>query len=169
MMVNFRIGRALLQEVREDLDRPHAFAFERVGFLFCRFGSLPMGGLVVLGREYSTVADEDYINDDRFGAVVGAGAFRSALERTLTDALGIFHVHMHSHRGTPFPSPIDLRETAKFVPDFFHVQGAVPHGALIVSRDEISGRVWLGEDAKPIEITATTVIGSPLLFRRSGR
>lgn len=166
MMVTFRIGRTLLRSVREDLDRPHAFAFERVGFLFCRFGSLPMGGLIVLGCEYMIVADEHYINDNRFGAVVGAGAFRLALERTLTGAVGIFHVHMHSHRGTPSPSPIDLRETAKFVPDFFHVQSALPHGALVVSRDSISGRVWLNEDGRPIEITSVSVVGSPLSMGR---
>ncbi|HTR77878.1 MAG TPA: hypothetical protein VMH39_07195, partial [Gemmatimonadaceae bacterium] len=106
-------------------------------------------------------------DDDRFGAVIGAGAFRRALERTLTDALGIFHVHMHAHRGMPSPSQIDLRETTRFVPDFFHVQGALPHGALILSRDAISGRVWLSERASPMSVTATMVVGAPLVLGRT--
>lgn len=166
MTVTLRVPGALLREMRQDLDRPHVFALERVGFLFCRFGSLPMGGLVVLGAEYMSVADDDYIDDDRYGAVVGAGAFRRALERTLKDALGVFHVHMHSHCGTPSPSPIDVRETSKFVPDFFHVRSGLPHGALILSRDAMSGRVWLREDDDPIEITAASAVGAPLALGR---
>ena len=76
MIVTLRIRRALLADIRCDLERPHEFAFERVGFVFCRFGSTKTGGLVVLAHEYMPVEDEHYIDDSRFGALIGADTRR---------------------------------------------------------------------------------------------
>lgn len=166
MKASLRITRVLLADIRRDLERPHEFASERVGFVFCRFGLTKTTGLVVLAHEYMSVADDDYIDDGRFGALIGAGAFRRALERSLGAALGIFHIHMHAHAGLPSPSGIDLIESRKFVPDFFHVHNTLPHGTLIVSRNAISGRVWRTETSRPVPFSATTVVGAPMAFWR---
>lgn len=167
MTVAFRITRAMLNNVRRDLERPHEFAFERVGFLFCRFGSLKSNGLVVLAHEYMPLLDNEYIDDPRYGALIGASGFRRALERTLREPLGIFHIHLHAHLGSPAPSRIDLRESAEFVPDFFHVRELLPHGVLIASDDSISGRMWLTERTQPTPIAAFNVVGAPMQFVRS--
>jgi hypothetical protein len=162
MNVRFRITADLLHAVRNDHVRPHAHAAERVGFVLCRFGSIQSGGFMILAHDYMSVLDSDYLDEPQFGASIGANAFRRVLERTLSDPMGIFHVHLHPHRGIPKPSRIDLTETAVFVPDFFHVQGHMPHGALILSDDDASGRVWLAESARPTSISSITVVGVPL-------
>lgn len=162
MRLSLRITGEMLKRIIKDLERPHSFAFERVGFLFCRFGWLDAGSIVALAHAYMPVSDEDYIDDPSFGALIGSTAFRRALGRTIEDALGIFHVHCHAHRGPPFPSRIDVREAAAFVPDFFHVRSDLPHGALILSEDSAWGRAWLAETAQPIPISDVVVVGAPL-------
>jgi proteasome lid subunit RPN8/RPN11 len=162
MNIVFRVTASLLYEIREDLERPHPFAAERVGFVFCRFGSI-RHGLVILAHRYQTVSDDDYIDDQAYGAVISSNAFRCALEATLLERVGIFHVHKHPHPGRPRPSKADLTETAKFVPDFFHVRADLPHGAMIVSEDSVSARVWLAESLQPRAVTSMTVVGAPLI------
>jgi hypothetical protein len=167
MKIAFRIRREMLDNVRRDLERPHEFAFERVGFLFCRFGSLRSNGLAVLAHEYMPVLDSEYIDDPHFGALIGASAFRRALEHTLSNSLGIFHTHMHAHLGLPTPSRTDLRESAEFVPDFFHVRASLPHGALIASHNHLSGRVWRAETGQPLPVATMSVVGAPMQFLRN--
>lgn len=159
--VLFKIPYSLLKLIREDLVRPHAFAFERVGFLSCRMAHLKPSGLILLACEYLPVANEDYVNNSTVGAMMGADAIRKALQFALND-VGMFHVHMHDHFGTPRPSKVDLNETAKFVPDFWHVRPEMAHGALILSRDSISGRCWFPGRRKPISISKLTIVGPRL-------
>ena len=86
------------------MDRPHPFAAERVGFLACRAGRLDGGGIVILAADYDPVADEDYVDDLRVGAMMGPAAIRKALQRAYNDGRGdlsLFHVHMHEHSGLP--------------------------------------------------------------------
>jgi hypothetical protein len=116
-----------------------------------------------LAYAYLAVADEDYIEDPAFGAVIGSGAFRKAMQVAYTQDVGLFHVHLHEHHGIPTPSGIDVRETAKFVPDFFHVRPKLPHGAIVLSSDSMSARIWLSATGKPKLVDEFLVVGSPLL------
>lgn len=166
MRIAFRIRRAMFDAVREDLARPHSFASERVGFVYCRFGRTMGGGLLILAHDYAAVGDADYIDDPSYGALLGPVPFRQALERTLGDAFGIFHIHDHPHRGVARPSSIDLAESARFVPDFFHVRDRLPHGALITSRDTLSGMVWMAERASPLTISEISIVGAPMTVER---
>jgi len=162
MKSDFKITRRLIAHVRSDLRRPHAFAGERVGFILCRFGFTSRRNLLVLAHSYQPVADDDYIDDTQFGAVINSAAFRKAMQLAYTNAVGIFHIHLHEHSGTPSPSGVDVRETRAFVPDFFNVRPRLAHGALVLSADSISGRIWLPESRKPSAIDRFTVVGSPL-------
>jgi hypothetical protein len=163
MITEFRVTGRLLDHVRADLCRPHAFAAERVGFMYCRFGRIGARGLVILAFDYEPVDDANYIDDPAFGAVINSTAFRSALGRALREAVGVFHVHMHDHSGLPAPSRADLRETARFVPDFFHARPSLPHGALILSRDRLSARVWFKKQTSPVAVENARVVGAPLV------
>jgi hypothetical protein len=158
----FRITNRLLQSIVEDLQRPHDYAFERVGFISCRFGLGPNRHLLSLAHSYSPVSDEDYIEDPAFGALIDSSAFRKALQIAYTHRVGLFHVHLHSHSGAPRPSNIDLQETAKFLPDFFNVRPNLPHGALVLSRDSVSGRIWLGARHRPRPFREFIIVGMPL-------
>ncbi len=164
MKVHFKITGQLADDVRKDLRRPHGFAMERVGFILCKFGLAERGGLLILAHSYQAVEDEDYIDDHRYGAVINSNAFRKAMQCAYSDTVGLFHVHLHDHKGKPFPSVIDLRETNNFVPDFFHVRPNLPHGALILSADSISGRIWHRENRQPEDIGVFSIVGFP--YRR---
>ena len=167
MKTIFRATRDFERHVRQDLERPHQFAAERVGFLSVRAASTGKA-LVLLADRYHPVADEDYVDDRRVGAMMGQEAIRKALEIALLDPVGMFHIHMHEHRGRPRFSPIDLREQLKFVPDFFKVRPEMPHGAIVFSHDRAAGRVWVGP-ARIHEIGEFNTIGQPVDIQSASR
>ncbi len=145
MKTIFKMTGQFLKNVRHDLARPHRFAAERVGFISIR-AAKTANALVLLAEGYHPVADDDYLNDPSVGAMMGQEAIRKALNLALLQSVGMFHVHMHEHTGRPRFSRTDLREQLKFVPDFFKVCRQLPHGAIVLSHDHATGRVWLNPE-----------------------
>jgi hypothetical protein len=142
----FRATADFLKGVRQDLETPHAFAAERVGFISVR-AAIAGENLLLLAHGYHPVDDSDYVNDQSVGAMMGQEAIRKALNIALLQPVGMIHVHMHGHRGVPRFSKIDLSEQDYFVPDFFKVRETMPHGALVLSHDKAVGRIWLNRTA----------------------
>ena len=161
MTIQFKITRHLLETIRRDLARPHPFAYERVGFISAGLSSA-VDDLFVLARSYRTVEDNEYLRDYSVGAMMGPEAIRKALQWAMSERVAIFHVHTHGGRGQPGFSGIDLREQAKFVPNFFQIAPQCPHGALVLSNTSVYGHIWLASD-KPYEvITRFVEVGAPL-------
>lgn len=169
MTVHFKITRDLLEKTRHDLEQPHSFAAERVGFLSCRAVEIPGGGLIILAHAYHPVSDCDYLDDPSVGAMMGVGAIRKAMEYAYNTPVGMFHVHMHGHTGIPEFSRIDLRESRKFIPDFWNVRPKMPHGTLILSLDSLVGRCWIPDSRRIVKIEKVAVVGAPLQTIRSPR
>jgi hypothetical protein len=159
--VRFKITRQLLQAIRRDLSRPHAFAHERIGFISASLSSAN-DDLWVLARAYRPVADDDYLRDPSVGAMMGPDAIRKALQWALTEGVAIFHVHSHGGQGRPSFSGIDLREQAKFVPSFFQIARKCPHGALVLSDNSAYGNVWLDSNKPGESISGFVEVGVPL-------
>jgi hypothetical protein len=158
--ITFKITRRLFAAVQTDLLRRHAFAAERVGWLICRVGDAFDGNLIVLAHEYEPVADADYLDDPSVGAMMGPAAIRKALQIALSQRASMFHVHLHDHCSFPRFSATDVRETSKFVPDFWNVRPELPHGAVVLSRDAACGRCWYpgrGQQA----IGEFVIVGAP--------
>jgi len=162
MIIAFKIGETLLDRVREELSRPHPFAAERVGFLSCRVGALRPAGWVVLAHEFHAVDDADYLRNRSVGAMMGPAAIRKALQVALSREVGMFHVHIHGHRGRPWFSGVDLRETAKFVPDFWHVRPHLVHGAIVLSLDSAAGLCWHPQSPEPLAFSKFSIVGAPM-------
>ena len=161
MKIHFKITSALLSSIRFDLRRPHAFAHERVGFLSA--GLSAMGDdLLVLARDYRPVADDDYLNDPSVGAMMGPEAIRKALQWAMQSGAALFHLHSHGGKGVPGFSGVDLRENAKFVPDFLKVAPRVPHGAIVLSDTAASGQAWLARRHPHMFIDRFTEVGPSL-------
>ena len=163
MKTLLRIPSVLLSRMRDDLKRPHPFAYERVGFISCRPAIID-GGIGLFAFSYEPVEDENYIQNDSVGAMIGPGAFRRALEIAFNEAqqdISILHVHSHYGSGLPWFSPTDEEESAIFVPNFFHAAPYVPHGALVLSRTHAAGAVWLKEDGSPIPFEGVSAVGAP--------
>lgn len=166
MRLEFRITSALIGRIRTDLRRQHRFAFERVGFISARPATTP-DGLTLLAIDYHPVADEDYVDDPSVGAMIGPAAMRKALQLAYKADVSMLHVHMHEHAGFPAFSRVDLREYPKFVPDFFNVRPGLPHGAILLSHDELTGLIWGRRGAQPQPLDEAIEVGTPLrIFRR---
>ena len=163
MKIAYKITDGLVHTIRSDLNRTHRFALERVGFIACNASELANGGLLILAKEYFPVADEDYINDSTVGAMMGSAAIRKALQIAYSQDVSMFHVHMHEHRGIPSFSKVDLRESAKFIPDFWNVRPKLPHGTVVFSHNSAAGLCWLPQTRLSLPVTDITVTGSPLM------
>lgn len=168
MKAVFRINRTLVDQIHEDLSRPHRFAHERVGFVACKTAAL-QDGLLVLAESYRPIHDDDYEDDRTVGAMMGPGAIRKALQFAFQNPVAMFHVHRHEHRGQPGFSRTDARESAKFVPDFWKVRPSLPHGAIVLSLDGIAGSWWDPATRQIQPIDEFAILGRQLLqwWRRS--
>jgi hypothetical protein len=162
----FRIEQGLLEKIRLDLARPHAFAHERVGFIACKVGPIE-GGFLLLAQRYLPVADDDYEDGHDVGAMMGPGAIRKALQVAYNDHVSMVHVHCHDHRGRPGFSRVDLSESARFVPNFWNVQPKLPHGMAVLSRDAMAGMAWDPVSKQSYPMDEMAVIGRPLRFWRT--
>jgi hypothetical protein len=165
MTTIFRARSDLFNAVRDDLERPHRFAAERVGFFLCRAGRLSDDGLVVLAAAYHPVEDDDYLPDDSVGAMMGPAAIRKAMQRAYAAGAGdisLFHVHMHGHDGLPGFSRVDVDESKKFVPDFFNAAPLMPHGIVVLSHDRAIGLCWRGQTQHPTLIDRFAHVGAPM-------
>ena len=162
MKVCFKITTPLLAAIRADLRRPHPYAHERVGFISAGLTACGDRGLLVLAREYRPVADDEYLRDPAVGAMMGPDAIRSALQWALQDGVALFHVHTHGGSGIPGFSRIDLRETAKFVPDFFKVTPQCAHGAVVLSNTAARGLIWFDRSQPGHFVASFVEVGVPL-------
>ncbi|CAB3797125.1 hypothetical protein [Pararobbsia alpina] len=145
MSATIVIGRALLNRIHADLDRPHAFAAERGGFLTCRSES-DGSGWTIRSIDYDPVPDVEYVNVPSVGAAVKGSAFRRFQMKAHSEPVSIFHIHRHDHHGTPRFSSVDRQEGHRFVPDFMTVRRELPHGIVVLSYDAAHALVWLPED-----------------------
>jgi hypothetical protein len=161
MNFHFKSPCALLDMVRIDLRRPHPFAHERVGFISAGLSSMGRD-LLILARNYRPVADADYIPNSSVGAMMGPEAIRRSLQWAMQDGHALFHVHTHGGLGVPQFSVVDIRENAKFIPDFCKVAPQCVHGAIVLSDNAARGQVWLSRACPPLFIAQFTEVGAPL-------
>ena len=162
MTYDFRVPAGLLANIHADLSRSHSFAYERVGFIRCHVGKSESRS-VILAESYHPIDDDDYLESRSMGAVMGSAAIRKALQRTYQHPASMFHVHRHDHRGVPSFSYVDLRESARFIPDFWKVAPQRPHGALVLSLDAATGMAWDPDDRNPKAFNRISSIGRRLV------
>lgn len=161
MNIHFKVTAALLATIRIDLHRPHAFAHERVGFIAAGLAA-SHDELLILAREYRPVRDDEYLQDHSVGAMMSAAAIRRARQWAMDERVAVFHVHTHGGRGIPGFSSVDIRENARFVPNFVSVAPHAVHGAIVLSDTAAFGQVWLGRDARKTFVNRFTETGMPI-------
>jgi hypothetical protein len=160
MNTNVRIARNLLTRVRADLSRPHAFAVERVGFLYGCLADTATTPLVLL-TDYEPVADHNYINDPCSGARIDSTAIRTAMQGVLDRGHGGFHVHMHNWPGRPILSPMDAKEIPPVVTGLRRVGIKQAHGIILLHDMECAAWVWHPDNNAADEAESFSVVGFP--------
>jgi len=161
MKLTLRIPWVVLSEARQDLVRPHPFAYERVGFFRCRPTGRP--DLVVV-TGYDVVPDDHYVRDTMAATCIGGDAIRSALQRVLTHKVGQIHVHQHEHRGRPGPSSTDLEDQPRLVKSFRNVDSELPHGFMILSETHAWGSFSLPGLRRLVGLNSISVVSGRVEF-----
>lgn len=162
MKTTLKIPAPLLQTVRTDLARRHAFAYERVGFMTAGACWQTDGTLLLVAAGYASVEDEHYEQNTRVGAAIGASAFRSALQTAYASGKALLHVHSHGRQGLPSFSRVDLTSGSQFVPSFFSTIPKMPHGMLVLSDTHATGLVWHRADERPVYFSRIVEVGASL-------
>lgn len=160
MSIILKITGRLLTQVQCDLERPHPFAFERVGFIFVRQGALENEKKLLLPTHYMPINDEHYIPDYTVGARYNSTAIRGVMQRILDTKEGAFHVHMHSPVFPTFSSD-DRENHQRLMPAFRNVGMKSIHGAILLMKHTIVGICWLPGEKNPHKISQIKVIDSP--------
>lgn len=159
MKVQIKITDALLAAVNADLHRPHAFAFERVGFLTAG-AARTSDGLMLVCRTYHPVADGDYERSRSVGAQIGSEAMRKAIETAYQNRSSLIHIHTHGGTGQPEFSATDLQSAPQFVPGFFSALPRMPHGIVVLSNDGAQGILWTAPKAAPRYVDEFVQVGA---------
>lgn len=162
--VRLRIPAALFREIQRDLQRPHAHADERIGFLSAATGRGQDGEWLLLAKSYEPLADERYVEDETVGARIDGHAIRGAMQRALDTGMGIFHVHMHPHRGVPRFSATDRGDQPRLVDSLASVAPAAPHGMLVLSEDRAHAWVRIPGMADMVVPALISIVGDPLVL-----
>lgn len=158
MKNEMRITKKFLNRIKEDLYRPHDFAYERVGFVFCKH----ISGLL-LASEYRPVPDDLYIEDRMVGARFSGEEIRLAMQRSLKTKEGVFHIHIHEHKGDPELSGVDVRSVTEIAEAIMGVNSAAPHGCILLSEDRCKTYI-LNKNHRKLEHIKTSIIKFPLTF-----
>src|SRR5882762_4524 len=119
-----RMTRRFAARIVSDLGRPHDYAHERVGFLYCST-TRAADDWIVFPSHYNPVGDDRYVDDPSVGASIDGTAIRAALQKALDTGLSCFHVHLHSLLFPGF-GDLDLEEQEKLLPSFVATSGRVP-------------------------------------------
>jgi hypothetical protein len=167
MNYTIRIARRAFESARSEVRRPHAFAYERVAFLWGRTSLLGPSECLVLLHDFTPIEDNHYMADDTVGARIGSVAIRAALGRVLETGESCFHFHVHPHHGRPQLSRTDAVELEHLIPTFVSGAPTAVHGALIASADSANAWVWRREAAGRAEACTVASVGFPTEIWRS--
>jgi len=160
-MIVLRIPRDIYVAMRKDLDRPHPFAAERVGFAYVRH-SIVAGRCVVLFLQYIPVEDQNYIHASDVGAKINSTSIRGAMQECLTRSVGCFHVHHHPHEGPTWLSSTDRAGIPPMIESFSQLKSDQVHGILVLTDDDATAFAWTPAGLKCQVVEKITVVGIPV-------
>lgn len=160
--IRFKIPKQIHQQMLDDLNRKHPFAHERVGFLYTISKKIDPNITLILAKEYCPIPDLDYIKDKSVGAKIGSNAIRTAMEKLFNQKGGCFHVHLHAHSGSPFPSYIDKISLPEIADSFSNITQNQANGFLILSNDSFYSSIKLSDEKHLITPELISTIGWPM-------
>jgi hypothetical protein len=157
-----KIPRSLLIAALNDLERPHPFAGERVGFFSFR-QSMHATRPLLICVAYHPVPDAQYVPDRSCGARINGEAIRAAMGRSFRDKAGELWVHTHGRHGTPSASSTDVVEGPNVVTSLANAQWETCQGWAVISEQGIGGQVRMPAGAVH-QLAELGVIGWPLVL-----
>lgn len=161
-----KIPKGLFEQIRVDLQRPHSYAFERIGLLGTKHKQLKDGTVLIFAVDYFPVDDDNYIDDEEVGARINSDAIRKAMQYVLDSGNGCIHVHYHSFSySIPKFSNTDLTDNPEIVKSFTYVNKSQVHGMLVIGNNSSNAKVQIPETNFGLKaVTKIVVVGYPLNF-----
>lgn len=163
-MIQLRMTQYIYQGIKNDLSRPHKYAYERMGYVFIK----PSGKSVLVVTGYEPIPDEFYIKDRTVGARIDHRGIALAMKRADENKEGILHTHIHDKTGIPRFSTVDETDHLNFLRSFRNAEPTMPHGFLLLSTDKLMARVWYPKSESFKNIFRYTIVGMPLAFNWIG-
>lgn len=160
--IQIRIASVVYAAMQKDLERPHEFAYERVGFLLTRSIKVAFGTEIIVATGYLPVADEDYVQDKSVGAKISSEAIRKIMQVMFDKKCGCFHVHKHEGWGKPYPSYTDKESLPALAKSLSGISGMHSTGFLILSDNSFFANAFVDKAQTPSLVTNFSVVGSPM-------
>jgi hypothetical protein len=151
-----KMSKAIYEEMRGDLRRPHPHAWERVGFVFV---APILNNNILEVKGYLRVPDEFYIKDPTVGAHIDHRAIVLAMKRVDQNKEGVLQVHEHGGKGIPHFSQVDIDSHQDYLRSFRNANPRAPHGFLLLSEDRMKARVWLQGKNQSGDVLLFKIIG----------
>lgn len=166
-MIHVKMTKMIYDTLRADLNRPHPFAYERVGFILAKKENTG-DNLTIFATNYYPIQDSHYIDDQDVGARIGSAAIRGIMEQAYPVKDCIIHVHLHDHQGPPRFSKVDRIGYNQMIPSFHNIGGSAVHGAMVFSLDNAIGLIWTSKDQEPSYVNKLSIVGYPLEIQKLG-
>lgn len=160
--IQLRTTSSMYKAMHNDLDRPHEFAYERVGFLLTRSMKVAFGTEIIVAVGYVPVADEDYVQDNSVGAKISSEAIRKIMQLMFDQKCGCFHVHKHEGFGKPYPSYTDKESLPALSKSLSGISGIHSTGFLILSDNSFFANAFVDKAKTSSAIANFSVVGSPM-------
>lgn len=139
-----------LAELREKLfDLP---GIEGAAFLLCG-QSVSDDAVKLIAHAVVPIAKEDYLRREAYGLSIASAALTRVAKLARYEGLSVVFAHSHPE-GVPEFSDQDDREEARLLP---FLQARVPgrvHGTLVLTEEQIQGRLYMPEQVKVDEVIA---------------
>ncbi len=155
-----KIPRSILTRALVDLQRPHAFASERVGF-FSTKRTITTSCVLIHCVDYNPVDDDHYVRDDSVGVRIGPRAITVAMSRSLTSSVGQIHVHFHGGTGLPLPSSVDRQELPGVMRSLENANENATHGWMVLSNND-AWAALSNNGTKILDAPPVSIVGFPI-------
>lgn len=164
--VTLRISQDLCNQIRNDISRPHKFAYERVGFVIGNSKVLSESEDLICISEYIAIDDNHYIKDETVGARINEDAIRNAMQIAMNKKCSIFHVHVHFGEGTPDFSLTDFDELPSIAEAMVNANPSNVHGVLLLNSNGANAILKIKKSKGKVYLKKITVIGYPMVFNK---
>lgn len=155
-----RIPEVLLDRIVADLRRPHAFAYERVGFAVVGTSLSRGHDPIYCVNDYIPVAEDGYARSRDAAATINSTAIRTALQLAIDTRQCIVHVHSHDFSERPGFSHIDEADHDGLVRSFRNLGLNRPYGFLLLGDGGFLFRIWTPGEDRYVDSRLVTVVGA---------
>jgi molybdopterin-synthase adenylyltransferase len=121
----------------------------------------------LLVREYFAVPPESYQIQEQLRVVIDPAFIMPLLKKARGEQLSLVLTHTHPFAETAHFSQVDDEGEQILMPVFFPRTGDSPHGALLLTAHDATGRIWTSRQSLPKKLSPVVEVGRSLRIHDS--